>query len=1114
EWGKVMKVEILNFLDSDKEHYPGHTHRTDVPSFSNASAGEPYPEHVRKRIRIHFVREYPLRIGDKLANRHGNKGVVTRIEPDKEMPSLDNKKVEIILNPFGVLGRQNLGQLLELHLSDRKQPRTLEDWEKFTWDEQHLLKSPVRQAGWMYILRLKHHAVDKLNGRGEFTDFSEDSALTGQPVKGRNHQGGQRLGEMEWWALHAHHTPKLLKSLYETLGDTETQTMNGIRFLLRMLGIDFKVDSTTKKVKWSVWEIPAYTTVKPLSEFVWNDYLKKPQQLSESGNDNLTQPMSEFVRNDDLKNPQQLSESGNDNLKQPKQWALELPCQVAHPLTMPRIIQIMKNNPDFRTWLKKQSMTPEWIDGLNDEDWKKWMYPYVKKEMEESGEKTDTEEKIKQNLRLSQLILPPPSYLKDENRFAELLKDLIEDLQRYAAAIHKAEKDITPVPGQNDQENEESLKKRAHWHQLQIKFGRRLLLFFDRKYQSTLSLRKSPTTSLMELLQGKDGLLRHHWGGKRLRYSGRAVIVGDPTLPIDQVLLPEEIVVELFPSSLTGHEYTLWKREWDNPTSDIRQTWREATKKNIESIGDKRPVLLNRNPSLHQLSILAFRWKLTSPDDATIHLSPLVCEGFGADFDGDNIVVFLPPENVTDECRQLFPQNLLRHPRSGEFSLSSGKDLSLAAFIMNNPLKTKYLEWQTRLKQHVDQKIIYLEINTFFEEAWKELHSYQNGNYLSLTLRSLYDVVNSLKTSLRETNAEDKLKEWANANNNHVISLFIRSGAQKASVFYPGCICRGLVQLPDETTRELKSSVLEGFSVVEYTQLAMESRSNLLTKYLGTAGFGYLSRKMAEVAYDLVITEEDCGDQKGIPLLSSWLTEGRKSLGSGKWRSPISCQSKEGICRQCYGNDPVTGQPIALGTPVGIRAAQVLGERGTQLAMKQFKQETYASVGRIEELQAIFHPDCVKKAPESVILHELMAAKQADDTLFSTAIDQIQDQELKKEVLSILELLTNDNIDKNENLLDSKTGWIPIRVALKGLNTLYYPQGVLSIHIETLLCALRKENGELYSVKEKMTHQGWLRQLLFEGQSRVLEELWLHLLVHPKPIEESLDLKSAMLTHS
>jgi DNA-directed RNA polymerase subunit beta len=186
--------------------------------------GDQLESGVIKRIHITIAQVRNVSVGDKLAGRHGNKGVISRILPEEDMPyTADGKPIDLILTPLGVPSRMNLGQILELHLG--MAAHTLgyqaivppfagatEDHVKtelvaagLPSDGKLWLKDgrtgeqfaqPI-SVGYMYILKLHHMVEDKIHMRS----IGPYSLITQQPLGGKAQVGGQRFGEMEVWAL-------------------------------------------------------------------------------------------------------------------------------------------------------------------------------------------------------------------------------------------------------------------------------------------------------------------------------------------------------------------------------------------------------------------------------------------------------------------------------------------------------------------------------------------------------------------------------------------------------------------------------------------------------------------------------------------------------------------------------------------------------------------------------------------------------------------------------------------------------------------------------------------------------------------------------------------------
>jgi DNA-directed RNA polymerase subunit beta len=212
----------------------------DVKEFNKKD--DDLPSGVEKRIRVYIATKRKISVGDKMAGRHGNKGVVSNILPEEEMPFLeDGRSLEVMLNPLGVPSRMNIGQVLEVHLGlvakekgwfvstpvfdgvkegdivkelkDLKLPETgklkLRDGRTGSYFDK-----PVT-VGYMYMLKLHHLVDDKIHARAT----GPYSIVTQQPLGGKAQMGGQRFGEMEVWALEAYGAAYTLQELLTVKSD-------------------------------------------------------------------------------------------------------------------------------------------------------------------------------------------------------------------------------------------------------------------------------------------------------------------------------------------------------------------------------------------------------------------------------------------------------------------------------------------------------------------------------------------------------------------------------------------------------------------------------------------------------------------------------------------------------------------------------------------------------------------------------------------------------------------------------------------------------------------------------------------------------------------------------
>ncbi len=197
---------------------------------------------VIRQVKVYVATKRKLQVGDKMAGRHGNKGVVSNIVPEADMPYLpDGQTIEIILNPLGVPSRMNMGQLLETHLGlvarkagiyvkspvfegfpeDRiwemmKEHGYSETGKTYLYDGRsgERFDNPV-VVGYIYMLKLSHLVADKIHARA----IGPYSLVTQQPLGGKAQMGGQRFGEMEVWALEAYGAAHLLQEMLTVKSD-------------------------------------------------------------------------------------------------------------------------------------------------------------------------------------------------------------------------------------------------------------------------------------------------------------------------------------------------------------------------------------------------------------------------------------------------------------------------------------------------------------------------------------------------------------------------------------------------------------------------------------------------------------------------------------------------------------------------------------------------------------------------------------------------------------------------------------------------------------------------------------------------------------------------------
>jgi DNA-directed RNA polymerase subunit beta len=223
--------ERLQFLIDDREH-----------KLNSLKRGDELPSGVQQMVKVYVATKRQISVGDKMAGRHGNKGVISKILSEEDMPYLaDGTPVDILLNPLGVPSRMNVGQILETHLgwaakklhfqaitpvfdgaSEEEIRNSLKDADipvsgkSFLYDGRtgERFEQPVT-VGFIYMLKLHHLVDDKVHARAT----GPYSLITQQPLGGKARFGGQRFGEMEVWALEAYGAAYILQELLTVKSD-------------------------------------------------------------------------------------------------------------------------------------------------------------------------------------------------------------------------------------------------------------------------------------------------------------------------------------------------------------------------------------------------------------------------------------------------------------------------------------------------------------------------------------------------------------------------------------------------------------------------------------------------------------------------------------------------------------------------------------------------------------------------------------------------------------------------------------------------------------------------------------------------------------------------------
>ncbi|RAI99696.1 DNA-directed RNA polymerase subunit beta' [Chitinophaga skermanii] len=616
--------------------------------------------------------------------------------------------------------------------------------------------------------------------------------------------------------------------------------------------------------------------------------------------------------------------------------------------------------------------------------------------------------------------------------------------------------------------------------------------------------------SLSDVLKGKQGRFRQNLLGKRVDYSGRSVIVVGPELKLHECGLPKDMAAELF------KPFIIRKLIERGIVKTVKSAKKLVDRKEavvwdiLENVLKGHPVMLNRAPTLHRLSIQAFQPKLV--EGKAIQLHPLVCSAFNADFDGDQMAVHVPLSNAAileAQLLMLSSHNIL-NPQNGTPITLPSQDMVLGLYYISKGKKstpTEIVKGEGKAFYSAEEVIIahnenrvdlhaHIKVKTWVREANGELaykliettvgrvlfnqHVPREAGYVNalLTKKSLREIIGDIikytdipktakflddikqlgfrtafrgglsfnindliipevKQQMVDSAAGEVDEVWDNYNMglitnneryNQIIDIWSRvdtkvtetlirelatdkqgfnsvymmldSGARGSKQQIKQLAgLRGLMAKPRKSgstgseiiENPILSNFKDGLNVQDYFISTHGARKGLADTALKTADAGYLTRRLVDVAQDVVINEEDCGTLRGIatsalkdneeiveplydrilgrtslhdvydPLTEElYVAAGEQitedvarriedsSIDTVEIRSVLTCESRRGVCVRCYGKNLATGYTAQRGDAVGIIAAQSIGEPGTQLTLRTFHVGGVAGSASVE----------------------------------------------------------------------------------------------------------------------------------------------------------------------
>lgn len=1099
----------------------------------------------------------PLSLGDKLMGRHGNKGVVGKIEDgmpklpvDPKLGDFSGRTIDLLINPHGVISRMNVGQLLETHLGwvlargvtpSRlaklgKDPSTLAEPFSDALDMKALstglvetgldefgrsplvlsdgssTESPVL-VGVQHIVRLEHIPALKAQARGQGRDHLYSPA-TGQASHGKVYGGGQRIGEMEMWALAAHRAEANLEEIF---GQKSSKELSSGPFSDRMSdylqAIRIRCSGNAEK--------------DVTLSFLTDEDVSSSAN-GEVANDRLPTVLETYRHRCPAKTCKY--EFGDEHFRTRSARFGDALHQLGFrtgPLKAQGLAYVFDlirdddgGNPIHTTlhFLPKEGTAADTLVAkvvVKDEHTTGFpacfrefaligRFPARKGEPTAGGKskKNVSRDSLLSELQepngnrsLGDLQLTCPSHQSrplapfgksdtsfvgaegsfyDENTFGHIDGALAGKRNgwgyirlpvpiKYPVDAFLGDKApgnivvpptmrVLPVPPlcyrlprmSSGRAVDTNLVRKGYGPVLRIsKDWKKLVERRGPETAEIILMRTVATVFRMVLKQlvGKDGLIRHGGLGKRVDLSARLVIVPDPSLQWDKISLPLPVFVELFRSEIAS--FSTKNLSLDSQSLDWRDVlnlsvWRFARSKGDPAVFEKYSnicrtfleqnadlrLILNRQPSLHRYSMQAFRISINDdPRDFVIKLHPLCCAGYNADFDGDEMAIHRPMSAAAQrEAAAMSPTKNLLSLASGQPAFSYDQDFVLGTFHLlrkNFRLHNQFMNLLPEslremarspdgtvkdIGQNLLRALCYYrdpadsdkrpDAAEIVAEWYKQAVKVCTEVGVSFGAEELWHLA-QLKPATKDL-TDNKVTL---AVSNDLLTTAVSKGPSSPGYHFAAMAnsgARGKTQVPQilvsrgtldpggtdfefaKTSMRFTRSLLDGMPVREFMASAMNTRSSMCDKNLGTAATGYLTRKLVMACFPAVM-QKDCGRRSDV----------------------LGCAAHGSVCVACYGNLPDGSSPT-VGFPIGLLAAQSIGERGTQLSMQSFHtghraistREIIALFENSASLLACPHPGCSSrlliassdfdaKAPPTCADHHLAMELQVADNWYA-----------------------------------------------------------------------------------------------------------------------------------
>ena len=675
------------------------------------------------KIEVRISTEEPAVVGDKITGSHANKGTIAAILPDAEMPrDKDGNPVEVIYSPVGVPSRINTGQLLETAASKiaektgkpfmveqfspedyAKKIKNILKQHKLSDTEELILPSGRKVkvfTGKQYIYKLEHQAKKKQAARYR---GAYDANL--QPTKSARSSKGEAVEPLTLYSLMAHNKPEILKDvLYKS--EKNNDFWRAIEFGLPLPPLKEpysfnKLQDLIKGMGVKVQKHNDIITYMPATDKDIESMSRGKIQTADLVYGKNLKPIKGGLYDPDITG----GLSGSN-------WAhIDLPTKIPNPLLVSYIAAVIGITQSDAEKIARETLyaNPKTMDTSRtkkDGYYTGWDFFKralgsidIDKEIKKLQKEVKTQKNVTKlnkatralrfltNLKTSGInnitdtflskmpVLPPtirPIYVTEDGTINssdinKIYKDMILTSQKY--------QELKELGVPETDRTMKTLRSRIY--------------DIYKDYQGITAIKKDDPAGILRIIKGraepKHGFFWSSVVKKRTDLSGHSVIGPDPTIKADEMIMPEKMAWVLYSPFVVrrliqqGFSPIEAKRHLEKKDEVARKALMEEAK--------DRPVLLNRNPSLHKFNILAFKPRIMEIDQ--VKINPIVNKGFNADYDGDTMSIFVPAtEAAKEEAKKMTPVETIWHPGKKKIMPEILQDAVIGIFKATAPPKS------------------------------------------------------------------------------------------------------------------------------------------------------------------------------------------------------------------------------------------------------------------------------------------------------------------------------------------------------------------------------------------------------------------------------------------